>query len=754
MRSFMKFLGSFLLMFLAASMIACGGGGGGGGTTPLTEQQLTEQDAANIDITYAEGNNSSNVTGNITLSDSGDNGSDITWTSTNSAYLDADGTVNRPVFGSGNQTVTLTATLVNGSSTVTKDFVFTILEIPPTDAEAIAQAKSALEIGFSGTDNTDNVTQDIILATEGLNDTEISWLSDQTGYITNDGDVTQPAFSTGGQTVTLTATISRNGVSDTKSYILTVKTVPPTDAEAVAQVQSSLSINYQNTDSASSVTLDVGLITSGSYDTTISWETTNSSYITASGNVTRPEYLTEDQTVTLTATITKNSVQDTKDFVLTVTKLAITTSERILQDKASLKISYQNTDNESNVTQNVTLPTSGSNGTNISWITSNASYITTSGNVTRPIQPASNQTVTLTATISYGGVSDTKVFTLIVTARPLTDDEAVAQDKSSLAIGYASGNSSTYVNQNVTLAGSGSNATTITWISSDETTITTAGNVTRPAYGSSNVTVTLTATITRGSSSQTKGFTLTVIRAIGVDLSALTFNTATLSPVFSSSVTSYKAYVANNQSSVGVTSTVVDTTSWLYVEVYDPNTPVSPTSQWLTGSGVEQTVSLNVGLNHFKVRVCNDDGVNTSTKYYTILIYRSPFVDNGDGTMTDTRTSKMWIKVQSTAGMTYAGAQTYTTSNSTGGHTDWRLPTETELRGLVNGWSNMDAPWKFLRSQEFGPPVATYYWASDNGYYANTKRVIAMATDGATSGGSWVEMSTTDGRPSAWLVRN
>lgn len=420
MNGFFRYSVFFFIIIFITGMIACGGGGGGdtGGVTSPTKQQLTEQDAANIKITYAGGNNISAVTENISLPDNGDNGSDITWTSNNATSLDRNGIVTRPAFGSGNRTVVLTATLVNGECTVTRDFVFTILEIPPTDSEAVAQAKSALEIGFAGSDDRNNVTQDITLITESFNDTEISWSSDNSGYITDDGDITQPPFSTGDQTVTLTATITRNGVSDTRSFILTVKTAPPADAEAVAQVKSSLSISYQNTDSASGVTLNVGLITSGSYNTTIEWVSSNEAYIGIYGNVTQPSYLTGDQNVTLTATITKGSESTTKQFDLVVIKKAISDIEAVSQDQASLTIGFSGTDTASNVTLDVILTNSGSNGTTITWSTNNSSHITSLGVVARPAYSTGDKSVTLTATITKNSVSQTKNFALTVIKLP------------------------------------------------------------------------------------------------------------------------------------------------------------------------------------------------------------------------------------------------------------------------------------------------------------------------------------------------
>ena len=60
-------------------------------------------------------------------------GSTITWASNNTGVIANDGTVTRPAFGTGNATVTLTATITKGTLTETKVFTLTVLaETAPT----------------------------------------------------------------------------------------------------------------------------------------------------------------------------------------------------------------------------------------------------------------------------------------------------------------------------------------------------------------------------------------------------------------------------------------------------------------------------------------------------------------------------------------------------------------------------------------------------------------------------------------------
>ena len=85
---------------------------------------------------------------------------------------------------------------------------------------------------------------------------------------------------------------------------------------------------------------------------------------------------------------------------------------KLSEAKAALNVGYASGDSANSVTKNVTLATTGLHGVGVSWATSDASTITTGGVVTR--KEAGDTTVTLTATLTVGGLTDTKVFTLVV----------------------------------------------------------------------------------------------------------------------------------------------------------------------------------------------------------------------------------------------------------------------------------------------------------------------------------------------------
>ncbi len=63
---------------------------------------------------------------------------------------------------------------------------------------------------------------------------------------------------------------------------------------------------------------------------------------------------------------------------------------------------------------------------------------------------------------------------------------------------------------------------------------------------------------------------------------------------------------------------------------------------------------------------------------------QNSFVDNGDGTITDSATGLMWQLSNSRKGMNWEEALKYAESLELGGHNDWRLPNAKELQSIVD----------------------------------------------------------------------
>ncbi|WP_442574566.1 immunoglobulin-like domain-containing protein [Microbacterium sp. F51-2R] len=168
-----------------------------------------------------------NVTQNLTLPTSGG----ITWTSSDPAVVETDGTIH-PVAGA-TASATLTATATVRGKTATRTFAVTLAPLP--DANARAQADlAALSLPGIG-ELRDNLT---LAASGSVYDSAITWSSQPAGVISTTaqgskaaGFVVRPAYGQPDAHVTLTASVA--GTTATRAFEVTVRALPqPVDTTA------------------------------------------------------------------------------------------------------------------------------------------------------------------------------------------------------------------------------------------------------------------------------------------------------------------------------------------------------------------------------------------------------------------------------------------------------------------------------------------------------------------------------------------
>jgi hypothetical protein len=169
-------------------------------------------------------------------------------------------------------------------------------------------------------------------------------------------------------------------------------------------------------------------------------------------------------------------------------------------DKAALTLG-----DTSAVTDNLTLPLKGSAGSTITWASSDPATVSNAGAVTRPAHGDGDAAVTLTATITHGAVSTTKEFQVTVLEDELDDAAKVRAALDAIELVHPDD-----VRGNLTLPTKGSSDTSFSWASSKPDVVTATGEVTRPAHGADPVEVTLTATGTLNSATDTREFVVTV----------------------------------------------------------------------------------------------------------------------------------------------------------------------------------------------------------------------------------------------------
>lgn len=98
--------------------------------------------------------------------------------------------------------------------------------------QLVDNVAAGLEIGYQGEDTAEHVTRDLILASEGEQNTKISWSSSAPELIGQFGNVFRGPE---GARVTLTATVSKDGRTAAKEFtvFLTAKDVPMTEIPAI-----------------------------------------------------------------------------------------------------------------------------------------------------------------------------------------------------------------------------------------------------------------------------------------------------------------------------------------------------------------------------------------------------------------------------------------------------------------------------------------------------------------------------------------
>ena len=100
------------------------------------------------------------------------------------------------------------------------------------------------------------------------------------------------------------------------------------------------------------------------------------------------------------------------------------------------------------------------------------------------------------------------------------------------------------------------------------------------------------------------------------------------------------------------------------------------------------------------------------SKYYVRAVRggqsSSAFINNGDGTVTDTSTGLMWQRGTAPGDKTWQEALAYCEALDLGDHTDWRLPTINELRSLVDFSCYSPS----INTTYFPNTLSSYYWSS------------------------------------------
>jgi beta-xylosidase len=165
------------------------------------------------------------VTANLILPATGPNGSSVTWATSDSAVVSSTGVVTRPALGQPDAHATLTATIRRGGSSATKTFDITVLA-EFDDARVAREAADALVVH-----NLQDVRGNLTLPVTGTNGTTVAWASANPAVVSTTGEVHRPAHGAGGTTVALTATVTKNAATATRTMTAIVPELPAAEAK-------------------------------------------------------------------------------------------------------------------------------------------------------------------------------------------------------------------------------------------------------------------------------------------------------------------------------------------------------------------------------------------------------------------------------------------------------------------------------------------------------------------------------------------
>ncbi|WP_261808088.1 S-layer homology domain-containing protein [Paenibacillus sp. N3.4] len=288
----------------------------------------------------------------------------------------------------------------------------------------------------------------------------------------------------------------------------------------------------------------------------------------------------------------------------------------------ALAIIYAGSDGAARVTQAVGLPATGINGTTVVWASDHTAINTTTGRVTRPSHGAGNTTVTLTATISKGAVSETKAFTLIVAAEAANNNA----DLSGLRVSSGAWNETLDVsvtNYTLSIPNSIARLTVTPTAAAGTASVKVNGVIVTSGETSAAIplhvgTNTLFVDVTAQDGTTTKTYMIHVTRVSNdALLSGLTVDQGTL--MFEPSELAYRVDVASTVASLVWTVTKANPNQTLTV------TGVTYSATSVTGNVYAYTVpSLNVGANLINIQVTAEDGLATNT--YQLTVNRAPVV--------------------------------------------------------------------------------------------------------------------------------
>ena len=348
--------------------------------------------------------NPDRITANISLPGDGAHGTSVSWSSSDADTVAPDGTVTR---GDETKTVTLTAEFSVDGESDSKTFEFTV----PLNPKAMAQHDAdAVTI-----ENSADIEEDVDLPSKGSEyRSAISWesLNAAVQISGNTAIVTRPENGSGDSTGDLALVSDNDGYKVRRKISVTVKQ-HLSDSTYVDELFNSLEFGSISSESADAVTKNLALKTKCENGVVCEWESLTPEAVTDSGIVLRPASGQNAADAVIRVTVSKGSVSRTKTFEFKVKPFE---NDEELVEKAARELTFASISTEpiSAVTKDLNLPAEWRYGTKLEWKSANTNLITDGGRVNTDALMVNEQNVTLTAKVSYAGVTKEKRFNITV----------------------------------------------------------------------------------------------------------------------------------------------------------------------------------------------------------------------------------------------------------------------------------------------------------------------------------------------------
>jgi 2',3'-cyclic-nucleotide 2'-phosphodiesterase/3'-nucleotidase/5'-nucleotidase len=352
------------------------------------------------------------------------------------------------------------------------------------DADA-AELLSGSFLGESRDFHT--VVSDVKLPSSASSGSQVAWLSKTPLWITNAGEITVPSLALGNQAAELSATLTHNGLTRTVSIKLVILAQPSNDSEKLQADAQALTLG-------SSISENLNLPISGTFQSQITWTSDRPEILSAAGDVKRPPAGSQAAKVILTATLSRENFPNTirKSFTISVLPSAMSDWEAVQRTAARLSFASISGNNRlaNEVVYDLHLAAfQTSNDTRVSWVSSHPGYLSESGKIQRPPLTVGDTAVTFSAIIEKGSERSVVPFELIVLARESKDEAFLRDDAKALNFdAILNGNLADSVSTDLNLPSQvGPHGSSIVWTSSDESVISSAGKVSCPTDVASEV---------------------------------------------------------------------------------------------------------------------------------------------------------------------------------------------------------------------------------------------------------------------------